>query len=474
MDKGNTKPAGTLVDRRRFLEFAGAGGAALILSRSSKASGAAPRVNTKLPNFVIIFTDDQGYNDLGCYGSPTIKTPHLDKMAAEGLKFTDFYVAASVCTPSRAALMTGCYPRRVSLPHVLFPNTRIGINPDEITIAEILKGQGYATMCIGKWHLGHLPPFLPTRHGFAHYFGLPYSNDMRPETNPRRYPPLPLIRDENIIEENPDQSRLTERYTDEAIRFISENKGRPFFLYMAHYAVHTPIMAKEDIIDKYKAKPSTPEHNNATYAAMIQSMDEAVGRVMDKLEELNIADHTIVVFMSDNGGLLGKTNNTPLRGGKAQAYEGGIREPMIIKWPGIAKAGSVCSEPVISTDFYPTILEIVNIAPKHQQHIDGISLAPLLRQRGPLNRDAIYWHYPHYHPQNPYGPFGAIRKGHWKLIEYYEDMNVELYNLKDDLSEQTDLAQSEPAKRDELGNLLKAWRQSVNAQMPTPNPNYTS
>jgi len=206
---------------------------------------------------------------------------------------------------------------------------------------------------------------------------------------------------------------------------------------------------------------------------MIQSMDEAVGRVLDKLQDLNIADQTIVVFMSDNGGLLGKTNNAPLRGGKGRAYEGGIREPMIIKWPRVAEAGSVCSEPVISTDFYPTILEMAGIPPKPRQHVDGVSLGPLLRQKGSLNRDAIYWHYPHYHPQNPYGPFGAVRKGDWKLIEYYEDMNVELYNLADDLSEQTDLAQVEPAKRDELRNLLRNWRQSVNAQMPTPNPDYT-
>ena len=437
------------------------------------------------PNIVFILADDFGWRDVsydvgyGYSGSGYYETPNIDRLAAQGMRFTDAYAACPVCSPTRASIMTGKYPARIHLTDWINghnrPDAKLKI-PDwthymrleEVTIAEALKAVGYKTCHVGKWHLGDDPIYWPEYQGFDVNKGGWKAGS--PKGSGRYFVPYGNPR----LEDGPPGEYLTDREGIEAANFIEQNKGRPFFLYMAHYAVHTPIMAKEDIIDKYKAKPSTPEHNNATYAAMIQSMDEAVGRVMDKLEELNIADHTIVVFMSDNGGLLGKTNNTPLRGGKAQAYEGGIREPMIIKWPGIAKAGSVCSEPVISTDFYPTILEIVNIAPKHQQHIDGISLAPLLRQRGPLNRDAIYWHYPHYHPQNPYGPFGAIRKGHWKLIEYYEDMNVELYNLKDDLSEQTDLAQSEPAKRDELGNLLNAWRQSVNAQMPTPNPNYTS
>ncbi len=452
MDKGNTKPAGTLVDRRRFLEFAGAGGAALILSRSSKASGAAPRVNTKLPNFVIIFTDDQGYNDLGCYGSPTIKTPHLDKMAAEGLKFTDFYVAASVCTPSRAALMTGCYPRRVSLPHVLFPNTRIGINPDEITIAEILKGQGYATMCIGKWHLGHLPPFLPTRHGFAHYFGLPYSNDMRPETNPRRYPPLPLIRDENIIEENPDQSRLTERYTDEAIRFISENKGRPFFLYLPHTMPHVPLYVSE----RFRGKSA-----GGLYGDVIECIDWSAGQILDTLARLGLADNTLVVFTTDNGPWLqrGKHGGSalPLRAGKGTMYEGGFRVPCIMRWPGRIPAGAVCSEMATTMDLLPTMARLAGTEPPSDRIIDGKDIWPLMAgaagARSP--HEAFYY----YTGNN----LRAVRSGEWKLV--FEGTRrrevAALYNLEADIGETENVIAERPAVAVRLRALAEKIRDDI-------------
>ena len=452
MDKGNTKPAGTLVDRRRFLEFAGAGGAALILSRSSKASGAAPRVNTKLPNFVIIFTDDQGYNDLGCYGSPTIKTPHLDKMAAEGLKFTDFYVAASVCTPSRAALMTGCYPRRVSLPHVLFPNTRIGINPDEITIAEILKGQGYATMCIGKWHLGHLPPFLPTRHGFAHYFGLPYSNDMRPETNPRRYPPLPLIRDENIIEENPDQSRLTERYTDEAIRFISENKGRPFFLYLPHTMPHVPLYVSE----RFRGKSA-----GGLYGDVIECIDWSAGQILDTLARLGLAENTLVVFTTDNGPWLqrGKHGGSalPLRAGKGTMYEGGFRVPCIMRWPGRIPAGAVCSEMATTMDLLPTMARLAGTEPPSDRIIDGKDIWPLMAgaagARSP--HEAFYY----YTGNN----LRTVRSGEWKLV--FEGTRrrevAALYNLEADIGETENVIAERPAVAVRLRALAEKIRDDI-------------
>jgi len=409
-------------------------------------------VNTKLPNFVIIFTDDQGYNDLGCYGSPTIKTPHLDKMAAEGLKFTDFYVAASVCTPSRAALMTGCYPRRVSLPHVLFPNTRIGINPDEITIAEILKGQGYATMCIGKWHLGHLPPFLPTRHGFAHYFGLPYSNDMRPETNPRRYPPLPLIRDENIIEENPDQSRLTERYTDEAIRFISENKGRPFFLYLPHTMPHVPLYVSE----RFRGKSA-----GGLYGDVIECIDWSAGQILDTLARLGLADNTLVVFTTDNGPWLqrGKHGGSalPLRAGKGTMYEGGFRVPCIMRWPGRIPAGAVCSEMATTMDLLPTMARLAGTEPPSDRIIDGKDIWPLMAgaagARSP--HEAFYY----YTGNN----LRAVRSGEWKLV--FEGTRrrevAALYNLEADIGETENVIAERPAVAVRLRALAEKIRDDI-------------
>ncbi|MBM4086275.1 MAG: sulfatase, partial [Planctomycetes bacterium] len=270
------------------------------------------------------------------------------------------------------------------------------------------------------------------------------------------------------LADGPAGEYLTDRLTDESLRFIAQSKDRPFFLYFPHYAVHTPIQAKQDLVAKYEAKEKRGQ-KNAAYAAMVESADESVGRILTKLDELRIADRTVIIFMSDNGGLASVTSNAPLRAGKGTAYEGGIREPMLIKWPGVARPGSVCDAPVISTDFYPTMLEMAGLPLRPQQHCDGLSLAPLLRQMGRIEREALFWHYPHYHLTTP---FGAVRKGDWKLIEYYEDMRVELYNLKDDLSEQRDLAQSETWRVTELRQMLHAWRESVGAQMPLPNPNY--
>jgi len=478
------------MNRRDFLKkFAGVTGG-FTLSECGLALGGVLFSNQVLecrisdlvrPNVVFILVDDFGWRDVsydvgyGYSGSSYYETPNIDKLAGEGMRFTDAYAACPVCSPTRASIMTGKYPARIHLTDWINghnrPDAKLKIPQwthymqlEEVTIAEALKAVGYTTCHVGKWHLGDDSIYWPENQGFdvnkggwkAGSPGYP-GRYFTPYGNPR-------------LEDGPLGEYLTDREGMEAAKFIEQNSDRPFFLYMAHYAVHTPIMAKQNIIDKFKSKPSTPEHNNTTYAAMIQSMDEAVGRVMDKLEELNIDDKTIVIFMSDNGGLLGKTSNAPLRGGKSQAYEGGIREPMIIKCPSVVKPGSVCSEPVISMDFYPTILELANIPLKPQQHIDGISLVPLFRQSGPLKRDAIYWHYPHYHPQNPYGPFGAIRKGDWKLIEYFEDMNIELYNLKDDLSEQMNLTGTNPTKANELRDMLHAWRASVGAQMPTLNP----
>ncbi|MHC4618622.1 MAG: sulfatase [Planctomycetota bacterium] len=475
-----------IVDRRAFLKAIGLGAMSLAVpgcfSASPKSSGESA---TGKPNIVLILVDDLGWRDVsyevgyGYGGSSYYDTPNIEKLAGQGMRFTDGYAACPVCSPTRASIMTGKYPARIHVTDWINghnrPNAKLKI-PDwthymrleEVTIAEALKAAGYATCHVGKWHLGDDPIYWPENQGFDVNKGGWKAGSPRgrgkyftPYSNPR-------------LEDGPPREYLTDREAMEAVRFIAQNKHHPFFLYMAHYAVHAPMMAKQGIIDKYRAKPSTPEHNNATYAAMIQSMDEAVGRVMEKLEELNIADRTIVIFMSDNGGLLRKTSNAPLRGGKAQAYEGGIREPMIIRWPGVVKPGSICNEPVISTDFYPTILEMASLPPRPQQHMDGLSLVPLLKAGGSLSRDAVYWHYPHYHPQNPYGPFGAIRKGDWKLIEYYEDMNVELYNIGRDLGEKVNLAETNPAKANELRDMLHTWRASVGAQMPTRNPAFTA
>jgi len=278
------KNPNALIDRKRFIALLGCGASQALVSRG--AFGQGERSSGSPPNFVVIFTDDQGYNDIGCFGSPDIKTPNLDRMAADGMKFTDFYVPAPVCTPSRAALLTGCYPQRVGLPVVLFPNSTIGINSEEITIAELLKPRGYATACIGKWHLGHLPPFLPTRHGFDYYYGLPYSNDMRPTSKRPNYPALPLMRNEEVIEENPDQRQLTERYTAQAIQFIKENKGRPFFLYLPHTFPHVPLYVSE----RFKGTSA-----RGLYGDVIECIDWSTGRILDTLKELGLDDNTLVI-----------------------------------------------------------------------------------------------------------------------------------------------------------------------------------
>jgi arylsulfatase A len=467
---------GMQMNRRHFLKkCAGVAGAFVLSNRALQFSLGRP------PNFVFILVDDLGWRDVGYYvgygykGSTYYETPNINKLARQGMRFTDAYAASPVCSPTRASIMAGKYPARMHLtdwihgyedPYakLLIPEWTHYMRTEEVTIAEALKTVGYATAHIGKWHLGDDPSYWPDNQGFdvnigGWKLGYPTGGYFSPYENP-------------TLPDGPDGEYLTDREGKEAEKFIEQNKDRPFFLYLAHYAVHIPLQAKQDIIDKFEAKPPSPEHDDATYAAMIQSVDDAVGRILYKLEKLKIAENTVIIFMSDNGGLLGTTDNTPLRGGKSQAYEGGIREPMIIKWSNVVQAGSVCSVPVISTDFYPTILEMAGLFLKTEQHYDGVSLVPLLKQTGALDREAIYWHYPHYHINNPYGPFGAIRKGDWKLIEYFENMNVELYNLNDDLGEQTNLVATNPVKAFELRDMLYTWRASVGAQMPTHNPDY--
>ncbi|MBI3853992.1 MAG: sulfatase [Verrucomicrobia bacterium] len=441
-------------------------------------------VEARPPNFVFILIDDLGWTDLGCFGSTFYKTPNIDRLAEQGMKFTAAYAACPVCSPTRASILTGKYPARLHLTDWLpgrgdGPSQKL-LRPDflrqlplaEVTLAEALKPAGYVSASIGKWHLGG-KGFSPEDQGFdlniagndagspASYFH-PYRNANR------------SIRS---LEDGMPGEYLTDRLTTEAEKFIERHKGKPFFLYLAHYAVHIPLAAKSELIARFQnaANPGQT-HTNAVYAAMIQSVDESVGRVMEKLEELKLADNTVIFFMSDNGGLAVKegpntpsTSNAPLREGKGYLYEGGIRAPLIIRWPGVIQAGSICHTPVCSIDFFPTILEMAGV--KFRQSVDGVSLVPLLKQIGDFKRDALYWHYPHYANQGG-KPGGIIRQGDYKLIEFYEDGHLELYDLKQDIGEKHNLADRMPDKAMALEVKLDAWRRDVKAQMMNPNPNY--
>ena len=431
---------------------------------------------SRRPNFVFFLIDDLGWVDTGCYGSRFYETPSIDRLAGDGMRFTNAYAACCVCSPTRASILTGKYPARLHLTDYIpgqkkpwamlrVPDWTPHLALEEMTIAEALKAAGYVSASIGKWHLGN-EPYYPERQGFDLNFGgcsagnppsyfYPYAKGTRTSLN---------------IATGKEGEYLTDRLTHEAEQFLENNRDRPFFLYFPHYAVHTPLEAKKEKIEKYKAKAKPDAgQKNPTYAAMIESVDESVGRILKKLDELGIAGQTVVFFMSDNGGVARITSNAPLRAGKGTLYEGGIREPLIVRWPGVVEPGSVCETAVISVDFYPTILAMAGLEPAAGQTVDGVSLVPLLRQIGGVQRDAVYWHYPHYHETKP---CGAIRQGDYKLIEYYEDGRLELYNLRADIGEQNNLAESTPEKAAELRGRLEEWRQSVGAQMPTPNPDY--
>ena len=458
------------VNRRGFLRTVTGSAAALAAPRWLLAAQAdRPRLN-----FVFFLIDDMGWADAGCYGSTYHDTPHVDRLARQGMRFTDGYAACPVCSPTRASIMTGKYPARLHLtdwitghrrPHakLAVPDWTMCLKLEEFTLAEAFKAAGYATGFAGKWHLGHSKQkpeeYYPEHQGFDVNIGGYHRGAPPSYFSPYKIP---------TMSDGPPGEYLTDRHTDDALRFLQDNRGRPFLLYLSHYAVHTPLQAKKDMVRKYEQKPD-PHQSNPIYAAMVQSADESVGRVVAKLEELGLADRTAIIFMSDNGGLERVTSNAPLRAGKGTAYEGGIREPMIIKWPGVTKPGSTCGAAVTSTDFYPTLLEMAGLPPRPRQHVDGLSLVPLLKQTGALQRDALYWHYPHYHITKP---FGAVRKGQWKLIEYYEDMRCELYDLSRDLGEKNDLAAQQPERVDALRRLLHEWRKDLGAQMPTENPDY--
>ena len=376
-----------------------------------------------LPNFVIIFTDDQGYGDLGCFGSTKIKTPHIDKMASEGRRFTSFMVASPVCTPSRAALMTGCYPKRVGMHHhVLFPQSTTGLNPDEVTIADHLRGLGYATACYGKWHLGHHPETLPRQNGFDEYFGIPYSNDMNHPDNKGkpRIPSdqlwtdqatainqwnAPLILNETIVELPADQRTITRRYTDHAVDFIKTHQDEPFFVYLAHSMPHIPLYVPADAYD--------PNPENA-YTCVIEHIDAEVGRVMKTIKELNLSDNTYVIFTSDNGPWLQFKNHGgsagPLREGKGTTFEGGQRVPCVMWGPGRIPAGSQCNELMGTIDMLPTIAALTNSTLSPDRKIDGMDLSALVTGETTKSPRREFIHY------TSQGDLEGIRQGKWKLL----------------------------------------------------------
>jgi arylsulfatase A-like enzyme len=457
------------LNRRDFL--AALGCASLGMAAASPVQ-AAPSGKPR-PNFVFFLIDDMGWMDVGCNGSRCYETPNIDRLASQGMRFTNAYAACPVCSPTRASILTGKYPARLHLtdwipgqtmPYEKLrrPDFRQELPLEEVTIAEALKPAGYATASIGKWHLG-TEPYYPEHQGFDVNFGGRHIGQPGSYFYPfKQRPDVPKVKDNEYI---------TDRLTDEALKFIEANKDRPFFLYLPHYAVHTPLEGKEEEVERFEKKGLPREgQNSAVYAAMIKSVDESVGRVMARLDELGIADNTVVIFMSDNGGLARVTSNAPLRSGKGTLYEGGVREPMIVRWPGVVKPGSVCDTPVISVDFFPTILAMAGV-PMTVDNIDGVDLTPLLHGGTAPAREALYWHYPHYHAGGA-TPGGAIREGDYKLIDYYGEERFELYELKADLGEQNDLAEKMPEKARELRRKLHDWLHKVDAQMHTPNPNY--
>ena len=441
----------------------------LCMLAAVSASAARP------PNFVFILADDLGWTDLSCQGSKFYETPNIDRLAREGMRFTQAYSACTVCSPTRASILTGQYPARLHItdwiaghkrPYAKLqvPDWTMHLPLETANLPRELGPAGYGRASIGKWHLGG-PQFWPEKQGFD--LNLAGCDRGQPPSyfSPYKIPTLP---------DGPVGEFLTDRECAEAMKWIEQHRDQPFFLYLPHHAVHTPLMGKTNVIAKYKAKakPDAPQRN-ATYAALIESVDDSVGRILQKLDELKLTGQTVVFFNSDNGGLVlnNITSNLPLRAGKGSAYEGGVRVPLIVKWPGVTQPGSLCDVPVISADFFPTMLEMAGRQAPSGHKVDGESLVPLLRQSGGLKREAIYWHYPHYHPGGA-TPYSAIRQGDWKLIEFFEDNQIELYNLKADLSEKTNLAATRADKSKELLGNLRHWRQEVGAQMPTPNPDY--
>lgn len=464
---------------------------------------ALPAENRGISNIVFFLVDDLGYMDVSCNNPNTFyETPNIERLAKSGMRFTNGYAANPVCSPTRYSIMTGKYPTRVGATN-FFSGVRAGrflpapLNDQmplaETTLAEAFKEQGFTTFFAGKWHLGPTKEFWPLAQGFdfnkgGNAQGGPYGG--KKYFSPYGNPQLP---------DGPEGEYLSDRLAIETVKFIKEHKEKPFLAYVAFYSVHTPLMAPPDLVKKYEErakrlgltdKPEFAEEEqnlpmegrrqvrilqkHAVYAGMVEAMDQAVGKVLDALDEDGLAEKTAVVFMSDNGGLATSeglpTSNLPLRAGKGWLYEGGIREPFLIRAPGITKPGSVCDHPVVSTDFYPTLLDLAGLESKPKQHLDGVSLLPLLQGGTMLDREAIYWHYPHYSNQGGF-PGGAVRMGDWKFIERLEDGKVHLFNLKEDLGERHDLAGEHPDRVDAMRKKLHAWYKSVDAKFLRAKPN---
>ena len=444
----------------------------------------------KKMNFIFILVDDLGWNNLGCFGSPFFETPYLDQLSKSSMKFTQAYAAHPVCSPTRAAIMSGKNPARIKITDWIpgmgdkkgklnTPKILKHLPQEEVTIAEALKNKGYKTFYAGKWHLGGHEGYLPTDQGFdtnyggGHYGGPPGGY----------YAPW---KNEHMPTKGKDGEYLTDHLTDRSIEFMKENKDNPFFLYLSYYNIHTPIQPCKRHMDYFKSKKNIPakklvkEHNamsrvsqdNLELASMIYAMDENVGRLVKKVKELGLDENTVIIFTSDNGGLATKSKGGPnsvypLRGSKGWCYEGGIRIPTMIKVPGLTDKGAENDFPVVSMDFYPTILELAGMELMPKQHVDGISMVPLLKGKKSLDRQDILFHYPHYHGST-WTPGSAIRSGDWKLIEFYDFNKVELYNLKEDQGEQNNLAKKYPEKTKELLKRLKAIQKDNGAELPTP------
>ncbi len=439
----------------------------VLIAFSSKA--AEPEAPAR-PNVIFLMVDDLGWTDIGCFGSDYYETPNIDRLAAEGMKFTNGYAACTVCSPTRASLMTGKYTPKHGVTDFIHSSTMM-LRHEEVTIAEALKEAGYRTAHVGKWHLAprgvkNHRDYYPTHHGFeinigGGHWGAPASY-FHPYEGKKSV--------ENLPPGGKEGDFLTDRLTDETLKILSEWKEEPFFVHLAYYAVHTPVMGKKEWVDYYEKKTAGENHQKPAYAALLRSVDDSVGRIMAHLEKLGIAEETVIILTGDNGGLMSQTRNRPLRAGKGSVYEGGVREPTIVKWPGVTPAGSVCDTPVITMDFYPTILHMTGAKgdAKHNRQVDGADLSAILQDPAAgLDRDTLYWYFPHSHSGGA-RPYASIRHHDFRLVKWFNREGVQLFDLERDIGESRNLAGSMPEKAQELEALLDAWLEETGAEIPVP------